>query len=131
MDDTSRRLTRLAQILSDARPYGEASVSDSAEYLCRVRLQRMQHLTAHLDDRAGRDVDDVDAVAMRLLLDQYAGAVVHLRATAGESARMLADLAATVRTDRRLVDEQLEQQEKRFASAAPSDRLPASRNPDT
>lgn len=131
MDDASQRLTRLARILSDARPYGDTPGFDSAEHLSRVRLQRIQHLTAQLDERAGHDVDDVDAVAMRLLLDQYLGVVVHLRAVAREGAGTLAALAAAVRTERRLVDEQLEQQEKRLASAAPSERQHASRNPDT
>ena len=127
MDDASRRLTQMARILSDARPHGDAPVSDSVEHLYRVRLHRIQHLTAQLDDRAGRDVDDVDVVAMRLILDQYMGVVVHLRTAARESAKTLAGLAAAVRTERRRV----EQQEKQLDAAAPSDRQPASQNPDT
>lgn len=130
MDDASQRLSQLARILSDARPYGDAPVSDPAEHLYLVRLHRIQHLIEQLDDRAGRDIDDVDAVAMRLILDQYMGVVVHLRATARESAKTLAGLAAVVRTERRRVEQQQEQQTQR-AAAAPSAQQPASQNPDT
>ena len=94
MDDAARRLVQLARILSDPRPSGDAPPSDPVEHLHRLRLQRIERLTAQLDDRAGRDVDDVDAVAMRLLLDQYTGVVLHLRAVARDSARTLAGLAA-------------------------------------
>lgn len=131
MDDTSRRLARLAGILNDTRPYGEASALDPVEHLHRVRLQRIQGLTAQLDDRTGHDVDEMDGVAMRLLLDEYAGALAQLRAVAREGAKTLEGVAAVVRKDRSLVDHQLEQQEKRPASTAPSDRQPASQNPDT
>ena len=131
MDDAARRLAQLARILSDARPYSEAATADPAEHLHQVRLQRIQDFTAQLDDSDGRGIDVVDAVAMRLVLDQYASVVAHLRAAARERAATLGRLAAQLRTDRRLVDEQLAQREQPLASTAPSDQRPASQNPDT
>lgn len=131
MDDTSRRLVQLARILSDARPYNEAATADPAEHLHQVRLQRIQDFTAQLDEADGRGIDVVDAVAMRLVLDQYASVVAHLRAAARERAATLERLSAQVRSDRRLVDQQLAQRETLLASTAPSDQRPASQNPDT
>ena len=131
MDDTPRRLAQLARILSEGRPYGEKSATDLAEHLHQIRLTRIKGFTAQLDDGEGRDVDEIDAVAMRLVLDEYSGVVAQLRAAARERAAALGSLAAQLRTDRRLVDEQLAHREKQLASAAPSDRPRASQNPDT
>jgi hypothetical protein len=132
MDDASRRLAQLARILSDARPHGEAATVDPEEHLHRVRLQRIQDFTAQLDDGDGRGIDVADTVAMRLVLDQYFSVVAHLRAAVRERAAVLGSLAAQLRADRRLVDDQVAQQrEKPLASTAPSDQRPASQNPDT
>ena len=131
MDDASRRLAQLARILSDGRPYSEASASDLADHLHRIRLNRIQGFTGQLDDGAGRGVDVVDAVAMRLVLDDFASVVAHLRTVARERATALGTLAAQLRADRRLVDEQLAHREKQPAATAPSDRQPASQTPGT
>ena len=131
MDDASRRLTQLARILSDARPYGEAPATDLAEHLHQVRLQRIQGFTAQLNDGNDRGVDAVDALAMRLVLDEYSSVVAHLRVAVRERAATLGSLAAQLKTDRRRVDEQLAQREKQLAATAPSDPLRASQNPDT
>jgi hypothetical protein len=131
MDDASRRLAQLARILSDARPHGEAATVDPEEHLHRVRLQRIQDFTAQLDDGDGRGIDVADTVAMRLVLDQYFSVVAHLRAAVRERAAVLGSLAAQLRADRRLVDDQVAQREKPLASTAPSDQRPASQNPDT
>lgn len=126
MDDASRRLAQLARILSDARPHGDVSTADLAE---QVHLKRIQGFTAQLDDGDGRSIDAVDAVAMRLVLDEYSRVVAQLRAAAREGAATLGSLAAQLRASRRLLDEQLTRREKRLGSTAPSDRQPASRNP--
>lgn len=131
MDDASRRLAQLARVLSDARLHGDESAPDPAEHLHRVHLQRIPRLTVQLDDRVGRDVDGIDAVAMRLLLDEYAAVIDHLRSAVRAHAQTLEGLAATLRTDRRRVHQQLERREQRFASTAPSERQRPSRNPDT
>lgn len=129
MDDASRRLAQLARILSDTRPFGEPSTADRAEHLQQVRLKRIQDVAAQLDAGVARRVDDVDTIAMRLVLDEYASVVAQLRAAAREGAATLGSLAAQLKTNRRLLDEQLMRREKRLASTAPSDRQPASRNP--
>jgi hypothetical protein len=130
MEDASQRLMQLARILSDARSSAAGSTPDPAEYRHRVGLQRIQHLTAQLDERAGRDIDGVDAVTMRLLLEDYANALAALRAAAGEDSNILERSAAALRTDQRRVNE-LAEQETRFVSTAPSGRQPASQNRDT
>ena len=129
MDGASRRLAQLARILSDTRPFGEPSTTDRPEPLQQVRLKRIQDVTAQLDAGTARPVDEVDAVAMRLVLDEYASVVAHLRAAAREGAATLGSLAAQLKTYQRLLDEQFTRREKPRASTAPSDRQPASRNP--
>ena len=131
MDDASRRLAQLARILSDARPHGDVSTTDLAEHLHQVQLQRIQGFTAQLDDGDGRSIDAVDAVAMRLVLDEYSRVGAQLRAAARERAATLRSRAAQLRTDRQLVEGQLAHREKQLASTAPSDQPLASRNPDT
>jgi hypothetical protein len=72
----------------------------------------MQSLAAQLGERAGHGVDDVDAVAMRLVLDDYSHVLAGLRQAAAESAKVLEGLAASVRTDRYSINERLKQREK-------------------
>lgn len=122
MDGSSRRLAQLVRILDETSPRGETSMDDPADHLRQLRLQRIQRLTAQLGEHAGHDADDVDAVAMRLVLDDYSHVLAHVRTVAAESAKMLEGLAASVRADRRRVDERLQQQVKQRASTAPSDR---------
>ena len=129
MDDASRRLAQLARILSDARPFGALSTTDVAEHLHQVRLKRIEGFTAQLTDGDGRGIDAVDALAMRLVLDEYSSVVAHLRAAARERAAALGSLAAQLRSDRRLVEEQLAHREKQHAATAPSDQRRASQNP--
>ncbi len=131
MDDASRRLMQLARILSDARPYAEGSTPDAVEYMHGVRLQRIQHLTAQLDERAGCDIDGVDAVTMRLLLEEYAHALAPLRAAVREDSNALERSAAALRTDQRRANLLAEQQETGFVATAPSGPPPASQSRDT
>jgi hypothetical protein len=75
-------------------------------------LDRLHGLTAALQQRAGEAIDDVDAVALRLLLNDYVDAVAHLRAVAHNAASRIDAAAATVRASQETVRKQLRKQEK-------------------
>jgi len=91
-----------------------------------LRAERLRTLTQHLHDRMETDADEVDSLAMRLLLDEYAAAVADLRATLRDEAAQVATAAAVVNDVRKLIGHRREQQEKRLSSVAPSDPPPAS-----
>jgi hypothetical protein len=98
-DDSPRRLQRLAQILAESNTAGSTSVRDTDPadvHLGSVPLERIRRLTAVLTDGAGTDVDDIDALAMRLLLNDYTTAVAHLRAVARLTEQRMADATVPI-----------------------------------
>ena len=84
--DSSRRLRRLEQILADATiatvasPHGEPDPAET--HLVVVPLDRIRRLTAELQRASDDDIDEIDAVTMRILLSDYTLTVGHLRAAA-------------------------------------------------
>ena len=104
---SSRRLQRLAQILAESSAVLEPASSPDADladvHLGRVPLARIGRLTSELRQRGTVDIDDIDRVAMRMLLSDYAAAVAHLRATARLAEQRLADAAAPIQEMRLLI----------------------------
>ena len=96
--DSSRRLRRLEQILADAKVATVASSdgdTDPAEtHVVVVPLDRIRRITAELQRAPDEDIDEIDAVAMRILLSDYSLTVSHLRAAARLAEQRVA--AATV-----------------------------------
>jgi len=75
-------------------------------HLSSVPLERIRALTLELQDRVATTLDDVDAITMRLLLNDYKTAVAHLRAVGnGVDARLqtaayeIHDIRKTIRRD--------------------------------
>ena len=96
--DSSRRLRRLEQILADAKvatvtsPDGDTDPAET--HLVVVPLDRIRRITAELQRATDEDIDEIDAVAMRILLSDYLLTVGHLRAAARLAEQRVA--AATV-----------------------------------
>jgi hypothetical protein len=72
-------------------------------HLGRVPLGRIGRLTSELTRGGTGDIDDIDRVAMRILLSDYTAAVGHLRATARLAEQRLADAAVPIQETRLLI----------------------------
>jgi len=104
--DSSRRLQRLAQILADTNAASPSTArdSDAADvHLDRVPLERISRLTSELTHSAGSGVDDVDRVAVQILLNDYTAAVAHLRATVRLTQERIADTSVPIQQSRALI----------------------------
>ena len=100
--DTAIRLSQLEQILAATAGRTAPAVADAAGvHLSGVPADRIRGLTVLLHDGIERDVDAVDAIVMRLLLEEYVTAVGHLRAVARMAAAHIDGAAAPVREARR------------------------------
>jgi hypothetical protein len=81
----SSRLLRLEQILAQTSRTAVDSVrrDDAADvHLGSVSEERLRRLTSELSREMSSELDPVDAITMRLLLDEYTSSVSHLRAVA-------------------------------------------------
>jgi hypothetical protein len=112
------RLTRLLQILTQSRPVSAQSGPESPDaadvHLASVPLERIGQITRELENRAGEETDEIDALAMRLLLNDYVIAVAHLRAVA-RLAEQCVDAAWTPVDDARsLVRRHLKREHKPY-----------------
>jgi len=96
--DASQRLVRLADILNAAGISRVWSTTDAADPQLRsITLERIRRLTAELRQRSGQEPDDIDRVVTRLLLDEYAEAVAHLRAVARAAAERIDEAPRTIK----------------------------------
>jgi hypothetical protein len=83
-DTAARRLLDLERILAQSRTQPAATVQDADPvklHLADVPIERIRRFTAELQS-ADAERDEVAAITMRLLLNDYAAAVSHLRAVA-------------------------------------------------
>lgn len=105
--DTSTRLAHIEEILAQTASGAAAAISTgdaTAVHLNSVPVDRIRRLTADLLHTTPADQPDViDAVVMRLLLDEFATAVTHLRAVAYTTASRVDAAAAPLREARRTV----------------------------
>ena len=83
------RLTRLADILD--------SVDDNP------RFERIRRLSDEIRNRTTVEPDRLDKLMMRLLLDEYAHALAHLRANARECATNIEKVPSALKDVRRVV----------------------------
>jgi hypothetical protein len=83
-EDASRRLLELKRILASSPRASAGASSESADaaslILHSVPAGRIRETTSLLNETRGTEVDAADALAMRLLLLDYVGAVERLRA---------------------------------------------------
>jgi hypothetical protein len=81
--DSSWRLQQLAQILADSKALASTSARDTDPadvHIGSVALERIKRLAMELTQQGRTDIDDIDRLTMRLLLNDYTAAVAHLRA---------------------------------------------------
>jgi hypothetical protein len=107
----SERLRRLEQILSasSAAPVSAVDERDAATgHMESLPLERIRQLSALVDQQRA-EADEVDAVVMRLLLNDYTAAVGHLRAVTRDAGSRLEAAAGPVADLRRFLwrDEKL------------------------
>lgn len=96
-DDLSERLLELDRILSQERAASFSSEGDAiSQHLAAVSGERIRGLTSFLTHGVELN-DEIDLVAMRLLLNDYASAVGHLRAVARSAATRIDDAATPIR----------------------------------
>jgi hypothetical protein len=112
------RLTRLDRILSLSQPPVARAAADTDPqqvHLASVPLERIQALTVELQERSAAETDEVDAVTMRLLLNDYKVAVGHLRAVANNVDARLRSAAQEIHDKRKAVRREEEMAMKRAA----------------
>lgn len=121
-DDSAQRLARLSVILDDGSRRRHTTWSNPVdEHLASLRLDRVQQLAREVESRSGRETDELDRVAMRLLLDEFASALFHMRAVAREAAKNMERGPAALKDVRRYVEKEREIEIKQLAATAPSD----------
>ena len=76
-----------------------------------VPMDRIAHITMELQQRGNAAVDAVDALAMRLLLNDYTVATTHLRSVARIAGQRIASASSHLRDVRALVERELQQDE--------------------
>jgi hypothetical protein len=97
---SSQRLRRLEQILAQPVRHGAQGpdADAAAQHTASAALERIRQLSLTIEERAGEPADDIDALATRLLLNDYTFAVAQLRAVARDGGRRV-DLAANAIVD--------------------------------
>lgn len=86
--------------------------------LDRAPIERVRQVTSELQHRGAGDDDDVDAVTARLLLNDYAAAVTHLRAVVLFAEQRFEAATHLIEEARRLARRQQKLERKR----APAER---------
>ena len=110
------RLTEIERIL--AQTTYVVAPSDGAQdpvavHLADVPAARIQELTRMLQQRPVELNDDIDALAMRLLLNEYITAIGHLRAVARVAASLVDAGAVPVKQSQRFLRLEDRRREKR------------------
>jgi hypothetical protein len=108
-EDLNARLMRLVETLDRHRAPDSAAASPDTHpvvaHLESVRDERLRGLVAMMKTRIDdRDVDAEDALLLRLLLEEYANAVGHVRAAAQMIDERLSTARKTLHEGRRLAE---------------------------
>jgi hypothetical protein len=124
------RLIEIERILAQTKFVGGASDSAGnpvAVHLADVPATRIREFTRILQQRPLEANDDIDALAMRLLLNDYIAAVSHLRAVARVAASLIDGAAAPVKEIHRFLhaDDKKRQRQSTETGTRPPDDQPA------
>jgi hypothetical protein len=104
--DPTQRLIELERILAQSRlvtASGHEQAGSVTSHLAGVPVDRIRQLTSALQRGLDDTVDEIDAVAMRLLLNDFRIAVPHLRAIAQTAGARMDDAADLIREGQRFV----------------------------
>jgi hypothetical protein len=66
-------------------------------------MERIRQMTGLLEQRLNHEIDAVDAVALRVLVNEFAAAVGQLRAVTRLTGEQLADIADAIKEAQRFV----------------------------
>ncbi len=119
--DPSSRLIELERILAESRiavPSGDHEAGSVAAHLAAVPVERLRKMTSSLRAGLNDGLDDVDALTMRLLLNDYALGVAHLRAIAKTAAARMDEAADLIREGQRFVHREQKLDARRSAARA-------------
>jgi hypothetical protein len=111
------RLIRLRQILSLHAINGSGSADVEPRRARERHTERIRQLTLELQ-HGGIDCDEVDAVAMRLLLNEYAATLTTFRDMARQAESHMAAASGPVKEARRYLKRQEKRKRKREAGSA-------------
>ena len=104
--DPSVRLRQIEEILAQVRPASHVDGRETnlaALNLSRVPVERIRQMTGVLEQRLNHEIDAVDAVALRMLVNDFAAAVAQLRAVTRLTGEQLTEIAGVVQEAQRLV----------------------------
>jgi hypothetical protein len=116
----TERLLELERILAHDRRTpsgGEFSADAVAVHLTEMPAERIRRFTHALGTTPGSDVDNdaIDMLTIRLLMNDFANAVGHLRAVATIAASLVDEAATPVRETQRFLKREAWREEKRRA----------------
>jgi predicted nucleotidyltransferase len=116
----SERARVLDTVLAGSRDALASAVRSSVDpvelHLRSVPFERITRLTSILKDADMRTADEVDAIAMQLLLTDYAAAVAHLRAVVQMTATNLDAVPVSLKPARRFEARQAKRRAQRLSS---------------
>lgn len=108
--DLRERLERLEALLLRYRPgfqTGTDDVTKEAASPINTTFERLRHLAMELQrNSADSRLDTLDIVTIRVMLEDYASALSHLRASVHTAEQQLSSVAATVADGHRIVREE-------------------------
>ena len=108
----SDRLLGIEEILADSRRELDAMARSGSDagmmLLSGAMTERLRKTTAELRRRPASQIDQIDAVTMRLVLTDYMTALAHLRAVTRLAEQRIISAAATLKGQVRFVERIIE-----------------------
>ena len=115
-DDLSRRLQRLQAYVAAKLPQADPTPTNSSDladwHMRSVMLDRIAHLTMELQRRGDAAIDTVDALEMRLLLNDYTVSTAHLRAVTRIAKQGMATASSHLKGVRTIIERELQREEE-------------------
>lgn len=122
--DLSRRLQRLQAYVTAKPPQADPTSTNSSDladwHMRSVMLDRIAHLTMELQRRGDAVIDAVDALEMRLLLNDYTASTTHLRAVTRIAKEGMATASSQLRGVRKTIERDLKREEESRRSSGDS-----------
>ena len=122
--DLSRRLQRLQAYVAAKPPQADPTSTNSSDladwHMRSVMLDRIAHLTMELQRRGDAAIDAVDALEMRLLLNDYTVSTTHLRAVTRIAKEGIATASSQLKGVRKTIERDLQREEERRRSSGDS-----------
>jgi transcriptional regulatory protein LevR len=122
--DLSRRLLRLQSYVADKPRQADPTSTNSSDladwHMRSVMLDRIAHLTMELQRRGDAAIDAVDALEIRLLLNDYTASTTHLRAVTRIAKQGIATASSQLSGARTIIERELQREEREEESGRSS-----------